>query len=363
MSRREWFLSLQVAFTYIGTVVGAGFASGQEILKFFTQYAPYSSIGIVIACLFLGLVGSHLFTLGATVKARSYLDVTKGLLGQTPARILDISMVIMLFGVTVAMIAGVGALSEEHLGISFDTGALFTIALTSLVLFLGMKGLLLANSFIVPFMMTVIAFIFFRHLPAHFKLFGDSSSLFPDASNLVSQVPDFKFVASAIMYAAFNLGLSVVVLIPLGGEIQNLRVLKRGAWISATCLCLMLLAADWVMRQHYLDLVASEVPMGKLAGELGKMFQAVFLLALWAEIFSTLLSNVFGLIRGLPGTLGPHRKMRELLGGCLILIFAYGASHIGFSRIVEHVYPAFGFLSFLFLLFLLCPFLIAKRKS
>ncbi|MBC8080240.1 MAG: hypothetical protein H7X86_07830, partial [Gorillibacterium sp.] len=29
---------LQVAFTYVGTIVGAGFASGQEILQFFTRY-------------------------------------------------------------------------------------------------------------------------------------------------------------------------------------------------------------------------------------------------------------------------------------------------------------------------------------
>lgn len=31
--------TLQIAFTYIGTIVGAGFATGQEILKFFTLRA------------------------------------------------------------------------------------------------------------------------------------------------------------------------------------------------------------------------------------------------------------------------------------------------------------------------------------
>ena len=32
---KQAFRVLQIAFTYIGTVVGAGFATGQEILQFY----------------------------------------------------------------------------------------------------------------------------------------------------------------------------------------------------------------------------------------------------------------------------------------------------------------------------------------
>jgi uncharacterized membrane protein YkvI len=35
---RTWWEVVRIAFTYIGTIVGAGFASGQEILQFFTKY-------------------------------------------------------------------------------------------------------------------------------------------------------------------------------------------------------------------------------------------------------------------------------------------------------------------------------------
>ncbi|MEK1832032.1 hypothetical protein AAAC51_33515 [Priestia megaterium] len=35
---KRWKLTLQVAATYVGTVVGAGFATGKEIVQFFTQY-------------------------------------------------------------------------------------------------------------------------------------------------------------------------------------------------------------------------------------------------------------------------------------------------------------------------------------
>ncbi|OTA41527.1 MAG: hypothetical protein A6D92_05935 [Symbiobacterium thermophilum] len=41
----------RVATTYIGTVVGAGFASGQETLRFFAAYGPAGLAGILLATL------------------------------------------------------------------------------------------------------------------------------------------------------------------------------------------------------------------------------------------------------------------------------------------------------------------------
>ena len=35
--QQSWKAALQIAFTYIGTVVGAGFASGKEIVEFFVR--------------------------------------------------------------------------------------------------------------------------------------------------------------------------------------------------------------------------------------------------------------------------------------------------------------------------------------
>ncbi|MDB5084753.1 MAG: hypothetical protein JWN30_1639 [Bacilli bacterium] len=363
MSKREWLLSMQVAFTYVGTVVGAGFASGQEILKFFTRFSPYSSVSIVLSSILIGFLGHYLFSLGASYQARSYLDVTRQLFGRRYARLFDWVMTFMLFGVTVAMIAGVGALASEQIGISFDLGALLTIAITCAVLYKGMKGLLIVNSFIVPFMMSVIGLIFIRHFGSLSKLlqFG-SQGLFPNLSEVNLHDPTIWGAAgSAISYAAFNLGLSVVVLVPIGGEIQNRTILKAGAWISASCLCLLLLCADWLMRLHLPGLFYFEIPMGQLSRELGSLFQYVFFAALWAEIFTTLLGNVFGLVRQLPIAAGMKREKVELLAAAVILLLAYGASHIGFSKIVEHVYPVFGVISFLLLFLLLCPAIVRKE--
>ena len=47
---------LKAVFVIIGTLIGAGFASGQEIYLFFYQYGMNGILGIVISSLLLGFV-------------------------------------------------------------------------------------------------------------------------------------------------------------------------------------------------------------------------------------------------------------------------------------------------------------------
>lgn len=48
----RWSGIFQIAAVYVGTVVGAGFATGREIVEFFTRYGIYGFIGILIARLY-----------------------------------------------------------------------------------------------------------------------------------------------------------------------------------------------------------------------------------------------------------------------------------------------------------------------
>ena len=48
--------SLKVSFVIIGTIIGAGFASGQEIYTFFNVYGLKGLLGIFISCMLIGSV-------------------------------------------------------------------------------------------------------------------------------------------------------------------------------------------------------------------------------------------------------------------------------------------------------------------
>ncbi len=47
---------LKITFVIIGTIIGAGFSSGQEIYTFFNRYGVYGLIGLVFSIILIGIV-------------------------------------------------------------------------------------------------------------------------------------------------------------------------------------------------------------------------------------------------------------------------------------------------------------------
>ena len=67
--------TLKLAATYIGTVVGAGFASGQEVLHFFVSFGIKGFSGLMIATVLFIVFGYISMIAGYELKARSHLRI------------------------------------------------------------------------------------------------------------------------------------------------------------------------------------------------------------------------------------------------------------------------------------------------
>lgn len=332
---------MQVGFTYIGTVVGAGFASGQEILKFFTLFGDHSVIAILVSTVLFAWVGIRILLLGAQLRASSYRQLTAFLFGDRMASVIDLFMLMMLFGVTVAMLAGVGALFQEHMRIPFQIGVLFTMALTYFTILRGMDGILTANTIIVPTMITLIGIIFLNTL----------ATPRPPIPHLAASHAS-TWLASAVSYAAFNVGLAVSVLVPLGNQIRDKKSLIAGGLIGAAGLGTMLIGANYAMLVRMPDILNYQVPMAFITSAYGSFLQILFIVVLWGEIFSTLIANVYGISSQLSD---PQQPASGSLITVLILTSAFFVSQVGFKNIVSYIYPIFGYISFLLLLLLIWP--------
>ena len=82
----EVFRVLTVAAIYIGTVIGAGFASGREIWEFFSQYGTAGTWGLLYSTLLLAVLGAKVMEWGRRVKAPSYQDFLHSLAGKWAGR-------------------------------------------------------------------------------------------------------------------------------------------------------------------------------------------------------------------------------------------------------------------------------------
>lgn len=331
---------LQIAFTYVGTVVGAGFASGQEILQFFTRYgAVATGTSLLSTILFIG-VGIKLMLLSREVRAKSYEDMIRYLFGAKAGKWVALFSLLVLLGVSIVMLAGGGAVFEEQLGIDSKVGALIIIMLTYFILTKGIRGIMTVNTIVVPCM------ILFSLLVVA-TTWGT-----PGSGNWLRITTDFSPVyswLSPFLYTSFNLATAQAVLVPLGAQVQDRKVLIRGGILGGCMIGVLIMGAHYAMSAQMPDISQFDIPMGSILDHVGGIWQMLFLFIIYAEIFTTFLSNAYGLSLQIQ----QHSRLGFRVILLMVLTICFLLSHIGFKTLLTWLYPLFGFISLIWFILML----------
>jgi uncharacterized membrane protein YkvI len=333
----RWSGIFQIAAVYVGTVVGAGFATGKEIVEFFTRYGFYGFIGILIAGYIFIFTGTKIMLISTRIKASSYEEFNQYLFGKRIAGIINIFFLIMLLGVTAVMISGSGAVFEEQLGVSKSVGSWSTIILAALVLMMGMKGLFTINSFVVPIMICFSMILFYSTLGK-----GDFFSL-------LTYIPDegitLKMMISPFAYTAFNLSLAQAVLVPVAYEVGDEKIIKQGAVLGGIFLTVILLTGHFSLMSLP-DLTSFEIPSAIIMKTTAGNLYWMFILVIYGEIFTSVIGNIYGLQRQITS----YVKLPGILIISFIFLVALIISEFGYGRLLGYLYPTFGYISLLFLI-------------
>src|SRR6476660_2290883 len=92
----RWSGVFQIAAVYVGTVVGAGFATGKEIVEFFSRFGFFGFISILMSGYLFIVLGSKLMRMAAHIDAKSYQEFNEYLFGKWPSRVINVFMLFML---------------------------------------------------------------------------------------------------------------------------------------------------------------------------------------------------------------------------------------------------------------------------
>lgn len=323
--------AFQIGCTYIGTIVGAGFATGQEILTFFTKFGRFGTVAIAIAALLFIWIGTKTMLLAHERQSVSYEDLNRHLFGDRIGSLFSLLMLVVLFCTTSVMLAGAGSLFYEQFGFPYQAGLLITAALVLVVLTRGMQAILAVNAIVVPLMAVFsVTLVWFN-------------AASPTSVNWISLGTDeslLRTLASPLLYVAFNLTLAQAVLVPVGAQIEDRRAIVWGGWFGGLGVGAMLLAGHFVLAANMPGIAEYEIPMGGLVGPLGRVIGLIFLFVIFFEIFTTLIADVYGLSL----QLGQHVRLKGIPLLIVILLCCYAMSQIGFSTLLSFLYPIFGML-------------------
>ncbi|SDG78464.1 YkvI family membrane protein [Desulfosporosinus hippei] len=332
----RWKTSFQVAATYVGAVMGAGFASGQEIQQFFARFGYWGLVGVVLSSFLFSLLGWGMLDLQSRWKVTSYDGFFNYLLGPRLGSWADILVSILLFVGMLAMISGSGALFQEYFGFSRWLGILLTASVIALALWYRGEGVLWINSVLIP-----LKFIFCLGIATVATLLAGSGGNEP---TIILQNPIVSnWFISAILYVSFNVTLAMVVFASLGRDVQKAGA-RLGALLGGIALGLFALAIG-VSLLSFPDILGLEIPMVGIAGKLGDWPAFFYVVVLWLAMITAAVGNGFSLISRVVDS-GRLNYGRATLALFVLLLPLAG---VRFSHIVQIVYPLFGYLGLVFL--------------
>ena len=326
-----------IVLVIIGALIGAGFASGQEIYSFFYSYGEKGIIGILITSILMGLLIYKTLKIIYKNQINNYSEFLNQFINnQKIIKIIDIILNLLLLITFYIMIAGFGAYFEQEIGINEIIGCLILAILSSIVFFTSVEGVLKVSEYIVP---TLIVFI---------VIIGAISIGTRNLGNV--QIPKIKqgWLISSITYCSYNLILLIPVLISLKNHITKEKNIKIIAIISGIIMAILSIMIFEILIKSDVDISTLEMPVVYIIRKFFINFKNVYAFIILSSIFTTAISVGIGFLQNVSQNKKSYTQFVVFM--CITSLII---SNIGFSKLVNFIYPIFGYIGIAQILFIL----------
>ncbi len=349
----DCFSPRQVALAFVGTLLGAGFVSGQEIMQFFGVFSGFGlagMVGAVALICFFSIVFVYVAQKAATIKFDEVL-----IQWDLPWLKMALSafFVLFLLGVVVIMIAGAGTLVGQKTGISAVWGSAAMTALLGWMAIKGARGVVASSGVIVPALIVaalgINAAALFRFAPEPIVARPISG-----ANRLLG-----NWAISMLSYVSYSVISAMSVLAPLSARIKGLKDVCRGIGLGTGLLLVIFSSILLPLVLYPSMLAAEEMPMLTLAGKISAPLGIIYAILLFCGMFGSALSCLFGALSRIHSFKELDEK--KLIGAVMLATFL--GSLAGFKNLVSVLFPLCGYVGFLGLGGLLAHFASIRKAE
>ncbi len=321
---------ISITLVIIGALIGAGFASGQEIFSFFYIYGKNGIYGILIMSILIGIFIYKSLKIIYQKQVYNYNDFLNLFIKNTKIRnvILWIVNVLLLVSFYI-IVAGFGAYFEQEIGINRIIGSIVLNLLCVIVFFSNIKGVLKASNLIVPFL---IFFIFFIGI-----------------KNIVQiRTIDFyqmknNWILSMLIYNSYNFILLMPVLISLKKQITKEKNIKKvSILVTIIILILSINIFFLLLNANIKEIENQEMPIVYIISNYFNKYKKIYAFIVLASIFTTAISVGIGFLQNISKNSNSYPQF--VLFMCITSLLM---SNIGFSKLLNFIYPVFGYIGIL----------------
>jgi uncharacterized membrane protein YkvI len=339
MNRSRPLDVIRAAATFAGTIIGAGFASGQEIAQFFASYGPPGLAGIVVASILFAWLGGGLLELGHRLKATAYPQVIYHLCGYRLGLVLDLVTAVFLFTALAVMLAGAATVLRDYFGVPYLDGLVGAGLVIILTVLCGVRGITAANMVVTPLLILSILGISAYSLSYHeFEinmLVSNLEAITPPAPN---------WLLGSLLYVSYNLVISSTVLVPLGNSLSSRRTRLLGGAIGGLALGFLATCIAVVIMIHSPEILDHEVPILQLATSQSPASSILYALTLLAAMYTTAIASLYGCSERVRSVI---RLSPPVTTGAITALGLI-CGQAGFASLIRVLFPLFGYATLYF---------------
>ena len=317
---------MQRALMFVGAVIGAGFASGREVVSFFSAYGQHSwGLILLSVAVMAGLCALCLSRAKETSGCRwcaIYHTDAPWVRGAAEGCILLLQ--IIMGGSMMSAAGHIVALALPIHG-AYLLGMVVTIGVALLLGGVNLKPLTVISGLLAAFyVLAVFAVLIFDG--------GQETAVVAVSTNAVHPV---RGAVRAVAYAAMNLAIAIGMICRCGG--CSCRSSNRSAVLFGLVMAGLLLLSNYLyLKYPWLQEVT--FPMVALLARFGSIGHLTSLLLMYLAIVTTLSAGLYALRTGL------EERLPKSLAHWFSILLPLTVSFAGFESIVDRWYAPAGML-------------------
>lgn len=299
-----------VIFLILGSIIGAGFATGKEIYVFYANYGVVGLFGATISIfLFYYIILKYL-----TIKK---LPNTKSI------KVLDFVVVLCMLIVASALFGAANEFKILKITLSYSIIGLFVLIITILVLLSGLNGFSKFSTIFVP----VMIFVFVVTNICGIVVNIPQGITNPFNNNVL--VAMFKCVS----YVGINTMLSSKLIIDAGGNVTKPKFVS----LCVSLLLCIIIIISTICLIYFNGTNDVSMPLVEVAYSINGVVGNMYLIVLFISIITSLM----GVLYAISKFINVYIK-NKTVSIILSVLISYVISFSGFSSLINYCYPIIG---------------------
>lgn len=322
----------------MGFVIGAGFASGQEILQFYTHLGFAGSVSAgLLSMLLLAVLFAVILEDGRKLQFADANDLFEYYCGKYLGEALKWIVAITMFLVSSIMVAGAGATVAQQYGADPMIGRLAMAAATVVTVLLGLRNLVNVIGVVAPLIAIFAIGVGISGIVSNPGGVTGSDEI---VAGLGINAPFPTWWITGFMYAAYLIMGLVPFICGIGAQTKSRREAIGAGIFGSVGFMTGVLILGLGMLAHIQDVYHTEIPALALIGSDSPLVSGVFAIALLLAIYTTAVPMLWTGVNKLAPVDGTRRYVIVTI---VLGVLALFGGLLKFSTMIGIVYPATGY--------------------